>query len=98
MVTSIRSLLSGASTLALKESSTGLPSAIARAARRLRPGAGRAEEATGLATMTLLSRFPRAVALGVLQIAPIVLAAIMPFTSSSEVMCGARPDVGVGRI
>ena len=63
----------------LKDSSTRLPSAIARARVRLRPEPVAQKKLPAWPLMTLLYGFPALWALGVLQIAPIVLAAVMLF-------------------
>ena len=75
----------------------GLPSAIARAWVRLRPSRLR-RRSRRLGCHDVVYGFSALWALGVLQIAPIVLAAVMLFTSSSEVMCGCPARCGVGRI
>ena len=79
MVTSSVPSYPGTSPLALKDSSTGLPSAIARARVRLRPEPVAQKKLPAWPLMTLLYGFPALWALGVLQIAPIVLAAVMLF-------------------
>ncbi|WP_314506496.1 O-antigen ligase family protein [uncultured Rothia sp.] len=79
MVTSSVPSYPGTSPLALKDSSTGLPSAIARARVRLRPEPVAQKKLPAWPLMMLLYGFPALWALGVLQIAPIVLAAVMLF-------------------
>lgn len=79
MVTSSVPSYPGVSPLALKDSAKELPSAIARARVRLRPKPVAQKKLPAWPLMTLLYGFPALWALGILQIAPIVLAAVMLF-------------------
>ena len=78
MVTSSVPSYPGVSPLALKDSAKELPSAIARPVR-LRPKPVAQKKLPAWPLMTLLYGFPALWALGILQIAPIVLAAVMLF-------------------